>query len=206
MNQKTILQIIILSTLITISGVFYYIYFFEKKNVVNVVQEEDKSLVANSEKDGVEEDQSFENLLSDVNYKSTDKDGNLYNIFAKSGKISKDEPDILILEKVQGIIIMNDKSEIIISSNYAEYNSVNLDTKFNGNVKVNYEDNELLSQNVDLLLTDNLIKIYNNVFFNNKNLKSNADRIQYNISNGKAVIDMYDKSNKIEILGNYGNN
>ena len=206
MNQKTILQIIILSTLITISGVFYYIYFFEKKNVFNVVQEEDKSLVANSEKDGVEEDQSFENLLSDVNYKSTDKDGNLYNIFAKSGKISKDEPDILILEKVQGIIIMNDKSEIIISSNYAEYNSVNLDTKFNGNVKVNYEDNELLSQNVDLLLTDNLIKIYNNVFFNNKNLKSNADRIQYNISNGKAVIDMYDKSNKIEILGNYGNN
>lgn len=206
MNQKTILQIIILSTLITISGVFYYIYFFEKKNVVNVVQEEDKSLVANSEKDGVEEDQSFENLLSDVNYKSTDKDGNLYNIFAKSGKISKDEPDILILEKVQGIIIMNDKSEIIISSNYAEYNSVNLDTKFNGNVKVNYEDNELLSQNVDLLLTDNLIKIYNNVFFNNKNLKSNADRIQYNISNGKAVIDMYDKSNKIEILGNYGSN
>lgn len=206
MNQKTILQIIILSTLITISGVFYYIYFFEKKNVVNVVQEEDKSLVANSEKDGVEEDQSFENLLSDVNYKSTDKDGNLYNIFAKSGKISKDEPDILILEKVQGIIIMNDKSEIIISSNYAEYNSVNLDTKFNGNVKVNYEDNELLSQNVDLLLTDNLIKIYNNVFFNNKNLKSNADRIQYNISNGKAVIDMYDKSNKIEISGNYGNN
>ena len=206
MNQKTILQIIILSTLITISGVFYYIYFFEKKNVVNVVQEEDKSLVANSEKDGVEEDQSFENLLSDVNYKSTDKDGNLYNIFAKSGKISKDEPGIIILEKVQGIIIMNDKSEIIISSNYAEYNSVNLDTKFNGNVKVNYEDNELLSQNVDLLLTDNLIKIYNNVFFNNKNLKSNADRIQYNISNGKAVIDMYDKSNKIEILGNYGNN
>ena len=65
---------------------------------------------------------------------------------------------------------------------------------------------ELLSQNVDLLLTDNLIKIYNNVFFNNKNLKSNADRIQYNISNGKAVIDMYDKSNKIEILGNYGSN
>ena len=206
MNQKTILQIIILSTLITISGVFYYIYFFEKKNVVNVVQEEDKSLVANSEKDGVEEDQSFENLLSDVNYKSTDKDGNLYNIFAKSGKISKDEPDILILEKVQGIIIMNDKSEIMISSNFAKYNSINLDTRFNGNVKVNYDDNELLSQNVDLLLTDNLIKIYNNVFFNNKNLKSNADRIQYNISNGKAVIDMYDKSNKIEILGNYGNN
>ena len=206
MNQKTILQIIILSTLITISGVFYYIYFFEKKIVVNVVQEEDKSLVANSEKDGVEEDQSFENLLSDVNYKSTDKDGNLYNIFAKSGKISKDEPDILILEKVQGIIIMNDKSEIIISSNYAEYNSVNLDTKFKGNVKINYEDNELLSQNADLLLSDNLINIYNNVFFNNKNLKSNADRIQYNISNDKAVIDMYDNNNKIEILGNYGSN
>ena len=119
----------------------------KKKNVVNVVQEEDKSLVANSEKDGVEEDQSFENLLSDVNYKSTDKDGNLYNIFAKSGKISKDEPDILILEKVQGIIIMNDKSEIIISSNYAEYNSVNLDTKFNGNVKVNWIVSSVLTTN-----------------------------------------------------------
>ena len=206
MNQKTILQIIILSTLITISGLFYYFYFFEKKNNVSVVQEDDTSFANNNEKAVGGEDQAFENLLSDVNYKSTDKDGNLYNIFAKSGKISKDEPDILILEKVQGIIIMNDKSEIIISSNYAEYNSVNLDTKFNGNVKVNYEDNELLSQNVDLLLTDNLIKIYNNVFFNNKNLKSNADRIQYNISNGKAVIDMYDKRNKIEILGNYGNN
>ena len=206
MNQKTILQIIILSTLITISGLFYYFYFFEKKNNVSVVQEDDTSFANNNEKAVGGEDQAFENLLSDVNYKSTDKDGNLYNIFAKSGKISKDEPGIIILEKVQGIIIMNDKSEIMISSNFAKYNSINLDTRFKGNVKVNYDDNELLSQNVDLLLTDNLIKIYNDVFFNNKNLKSNADRIQYNISTGKAVIDMYDKSNKIEILGNYGSN
>ena len=206
MNRKTFLQIIILSTLVIISGIFYYVYFFEKENIVSIDREEELSLKNNNEQLSEGKDQVFENLLSDVNYKSTDKDGNLYNIFAKSGKISKDEPSIIILEKVKSIIIMKDKSEILINSNYANYDSVNLDTKFNGNVNIKYEDNELVSQNVDLLLTNNLIEIYNNVYFKNKNVKSNSDKIQYNISSGKTIIEMYDSSNKIQVLSNYGSN
>ena len=73
-------------------------------------------------------------------------------------------------------------------------------------MNIKYEDNELVAQNLDLLLTNNLIEIYNNVYFKNKNMQSNTDKIQYNISSGKAIIEMYDSSNKIQVLSNYGSN
>jgi len=201
MNLKTLFQILIISTLLLISFLFYYIYFHKTENVVNIKKEvkiEAKNLTNNSS--------DKENFLKDVRYKSTDKKNNQYIIEAKIGEIKKNNPNILMLENVTGIVIMSDNVELKIYSNFAEYNSLTLDTKFFDNVKIDYVDNKLTSNNVDLTISNNLVKIYNNVKFQNKNLKSMGDQIKYDIVSGNVVIDMFEDINKVKFSKINGSN
>ena len=201
MNLKTLFQILIISTLLLISFLFYYIYFHKTENVVNIKKEvkiEAKNLTNNSS--------DKENFLKDVRYKSTDKKNNQYIIEAKIGEIKKNNPNILMLENVTGIVIMSDNVELRIYSNFAEYNSLTLDTKFFDNVKIDYVDNKLTSNNVDLTISNNLVKIYNNVKFQNKNLKSMGDQIKYDIVSGNVVIDMFEDINKVKFSKINGSN
>tara|TARA_B100000945_G_C20138831_1_gene483006 strand:- start:51 stop:671 length:621 start_codon:yes stop_codon:yes gene_type:complete len=206
MNSKTLFQLLIFVILVLISSSFYYFYFYQNKNLVNVIQEDITEQTIKSEIITNDKKNKYENVLSDINYKSSDKNGNLYNIFAKSGKISKDNPNLLILENVESLIIMFDESEITIYSKYAQYNSLTLDTKFSGDVKISFRENKLTAQNLDLIITENSVKIYNDVYFLNNNLESSTDRIRYDINTGDVVIDMFDKKNKINISKKNGIN
>ena len=201
MNLKTLFQILIISTLLLISFLIYYIYFHKTENVVNI--EKEVQIEAKNLSNKVSDKKNF---LKDVRYKSTDKKNNQYIIEAKLGEIKKNDPNILMLENVTGIVIMSDNIKLRIYSNFAEYDSLTLDTKFFDNVKIDYVDNKITSNNVDLTISNNLVKIYNNVKFQNKNLKSSGDRIKYDIVSGNVVIDMFEDINKVKFLKINGSN
>ena len=206
MNLKTLVQILIITLVVSIFLLVYYIYFYKVDiNTTKLKDKEQFELVVENEYD---DDKSNKNSssLEDVEYKSTDKKGNKYLVNAKFGKISAEFPNILILEKVKGTFKMVDKSELIIFSDFAEYNSMTLDTKFYDNVRSEYETNSMTSDNLDLLVTKNTAKIYNNVKFRNKNTISSADRIKYDILSGNVVIDMFEDSKKVKIINNNGTN
>ena len=60
-----------------------------------------------------------------------------------------------------------EKDPIYINSKFAIYNTENSDTKFFDEVLIQFEDNQIDSDNFDLFINENIAKIYNNVFFNN---------------------------------------
>jgi len=204
MNLKTLFQILIISTLLVISFLFYYIYFHKTEKVVNI--EEEVKIETTNLKNLSNKNSDKDSFLKDVRYKSTDKKGNQYIIDAKSGEIQKNNPNILILENVVAIVIVSDGTELRIYSDFAEYNSTTLDTKFFDNVKIEYVNNKITSNNVDLTISNNLVKIYNNVKFQNKNLKSRSDRIKYDIVSGNVVIDMFENINKVKFSKINGSN
>ena len=70
-----------------------------------------------------------ENLIENLKYLSTDKEGNEYKIEAKKGNIDKDNPDIIYLENVIAIILLKNSEYISIKSNFAKYNSKNFNIK-----------------------------------------------------------------------------
>ncbi len=204
MYLKIIIQALILLTFLVISFSIYFIYFSGSQKTSNNT---DNKVLVETEK-LIEDDrlEAEENLLLDVNYQSTDKKGNIYKIFVKSGKISKNDENILILENVESTIVMKNKSEIKIYSDFAEYHTLIFDTKFRDNVKVKYNENFLVAQNADLMVSDKTISIYNNVSFQNQNVDTSADIVKYDIGSGKLVVEMYDKKDKIKILGKDGFN
>jgi hypothetical protein len=189
---KKVIQILIILLIILISYLVLNIYFFDKKDISDLDLNE--NLV-------IEEDNlNFDNVMENLEYKSSDKSGNNYIIKAKKGKVSFEKENLLILEDVYGEIKLVGKSTIYIYSNFAQYNRNNFDTRFYQNVLVNFEDKRFNCDNLDLFFKDNFGSMYNNIVFVDENTQINADQVNMNLLNGDINIKMFQEEKKIKIL------
>ncbi|HIC11569.1 MAG TPA: hypothetical protein EYO67_02730 [Candidatus Pelagibacter sp.] len=189
---KKVIQILIILLIILISYLVLNIYFFDKKDISDLDLNE--NLV-------IEEDNlNFDNVMENLEYKSSDKSGNNYIIKAKKGKVNLEKENLLILEDVYGEIKLVGKSTIYIYSNFAQYNRNNFDTRFYQNVLVNYEDKRFNCDNLDLFFKDNFGSMYNNIVFVDENTQINADQVNMNLLNGDINIKMFQEEKKIKIL------
>ena len=189
---KKIIQILIILLIILISYLVLNIYFFNKKDISNLDLNE--NLV-------IEEDNlNLDNVMENLEYKSSDKSGNNYIIKANKGKVNLEKENLLILEGVYGEIKLVGKSTIYIYSNFAQYNRNNFDTRFYQNVLVNFEDKRFNCDNLDLFFKDNFGSMYNNIVFVDKNTQINADQVNMNLLNGDINIKMFQEEKKIKIL------
>lgn len=189
---KKVIQILIILLIILISYLVLNIYFFDKKDISDLDLNE--NLV-------IEEDNlNFDNVMENLEYKSSDKSGNNYIIKAKKGKVNLEKENLLILEDVYGEIKLVGKSTIYIYSNFAQYNKNNFDTKFYQNVLVNFKDKRFNCDNLDLFFKDNFGSMYNNIVFVDENTQINADQVNMNLLNGDINIKMFQEEKKIKIL------
>ena len=189
---KKIIQILIILLIILISYLVLNIYFFNKKDISNLDLNE--NLVIR------EDNLNSENIMENLEYKSSDKYGNNYIIKAKKGKVNLEKENLLILEEVYGEIKLVGKSTIYIYSNFAQYNRNNFDTNFYQNVLVNFEDKKFNCGNLDLFFKDNFGSMYNDIVFVDKNTQINADQVNMNLLNGDINIKMFEEEKKIKIL------
>lgn len=195
MNVKTIIQFLIFLLIIVL--LFFFIkntFLEEEKNLVELEVNKNEGVVIN------QDSEEISNIIKNLNYKSVDSRGNTYILSAEYGEITKEDENILILKNVNGTIILIDKSEIKISADFAKYNSENYDTFFYQNVLGLYEESQIHSDNLDLLIQDNIAKMYNNIKFLDRDLKLNADEILLDLLYGEVYIKMFDKKNKIQII------
>ena len=189
---KKVIQILIILLIILISYLVLNIYFFDKKDISDLDLNE--NLV-------IEEDNlNFDNVMENLEYKSSDKSGNNYIIKAKKGKVNFEKENLLILEDVYGEIKLVGKSTIYIYSNFAQYNRNNFDTRFYQNVLVNYEDKRFNCDNLDLFFKDNFGSMYNNIVFVDEDTQINADQVNINLLNGDINIKMFQEEKKIKFL------
>ena len=114
----------------------------------------------------------------------------------------KENKNLIILKNVKCTINLKNKSQIYILSDFAEHDKNNFDTKFYDNVELNYGENRLLGDNLDIFFKENYAEIYNNVKFNNNNSHLKADKINFDILSGNININMFDRDKKIVILTN----
>ena len=197
MNVKTIVQLIIFFIIIV------FIYFFisktflkEPKNFDNLDLNKDKII------EEIDTEKNENNIIENLSYKSIDANGNEYILTARYGEESKEDPNIIILKQVEGIIKLKDKSNIEIKSDFAKYNSITFDTNFYENVLGFFEESKLSSDNLDLFFKNNKAIMYNNIKYLDGNTEANADEISFNLLNGDVNIKMFDKKEKIRIIKN----
>ena len=141
----------------------------------------------------------IDNIVKDIEYLTTDKNGNKYKILATSGRTNSDDKNILDLDNVRGIITSNVRSAVNIVSDFAEYNSSNLNSIFYQNVVVTYEDKKITCDYFDVDMKTNIAKAYNNVVVKDPKSTMKAGKIILNIETKVININPDNDKKKVSL-------
>ena len=144
----------------------------------------------------------IDNIVKDIEYLTTDKNGNKYKILATSGRTNSENKNILDLDNVKGIITSNKRSTVYIVSDFAEYNAYELNSSFYQNVVVNYEDKEITCDYFDVDMKTNIAKAYNNVVVKDPKSTMKAGKIILNIETKIININPDNDKKKVSVTIN----
>ena len=186
MNKKTLVQYVLYLLVFFILFAFFNTYFSKRKIEP---KSETKKVITSDQ-------------IKDIQYISSDADGNTYLIKAEAGITSSENKDIINLSNVSAKITLINNEEILIFSNFAKYNIDNFDTDFSRNVRAFYNIHELKCENIKVKFSENYAKIYENVIYNNKITKLYADKIEIDLINRTSKISMFENKKKVKITHN----
>ena len=187
--KKTVYIRFIISIFAIIIFFLLYSKYFKKKEIESEVTEKIE-----------EEDFTDSNQIKDIKYSSKDLKGNEYVLLAKEGEIDLDNNDIIFLKDVTAYIKIIKNNEIIkIISSYGKYNTINYDTIFSDNVKINYLDNQIMGDYLDLSIMKNMLIISKNVVYTNPENILKADVVELNTITKDTKIFMYNSKEKVNI-------
>jgi len=192
MKKTNSIKIILILALIIITWFVYSEYFKKDKILLS------KPVVPKTE---IEEETIYNsNIIKDINYTSRDLKGNEYILIAKEGEIDLDDSDIIFLTDVTAYIKLVKNSElIVITSNYGKYNTINYDTIFSKNVKIDYVDNIITGDYLDFSMIKNLLIISRNVVYKNLENIMKADVIKLDTTTKNTKIFMYNSNEQVNV-------
>ena len=185
MSSKSLIQSGIFFVILVILLVIYSIFFNKNEELVKINE--------------AEIDNKVDNKILDLKYNAIDEDGNSYIIESVAGKISEKEKDLLILEKVTGVIKIKNSEDVIIMSDFANYNKTTLDTYFYDNVRLTYGEHSIDSNELFMNYIDKNINISNNVRYKGLNNKLYADIVEIDLVTKFSKIYMLDKQKKVKV-------
>lgn len=219
MSNKSLLQIILLLLIMIIIGSIYFMYFYSKPinnkislnedseindtNIILQSENNDQMEIKNkdkteknsiktkkiSEKDDLNKNGEVKNLTKEIEYTTTNKNGDVFKLLAKYGKTNIKNNSELDLEEVKGTIVSKEKSTIYLNSDYAKYNYSNQKSNFFSNVEIIFDDKIINCDNFDLNINDNIAVAYNNVIVTKNKSKMKAQTITLNTITKDIVIN-----------------
>ena len=208
MNKKKLVQILLVFLVILYPVFSYFTYFHSDDlddsalNNKNIISSED---VEDSDLENIKNQSNSSNLIKNLKYVTKDAQNNEYEIISKYGKISNENPDIILMTRVNAKIKMASSSSILVLSDFAEYNSQTFETSFTKNVILNYEDHKINSDNLKLSFEKNLATIYDNIVYTSLNNIILADKLEFDMLTKNSKIFMNEASNKINLTSNQNN-
>ena len=185
MSSKSLIQSGIVLIISLIFLVTYFLFFNKNEDLVKINE--------------AEIDNKVDNKILDLKYNAIDEDGNSYVIESAAGKVSEKEKNLLILEKVMGVIKIKNSEDIIILSDFANYNKTTLDTYFYDNVRLTYDGHSIDSNELFMNYIDKNINIKDNVRYKGLNNKLYADIVEIDLVTKFSKIYMLDKQKKVKV-------
>tara|TARA_Y100001935_G_C17280726_1_gene497313 strand:+ start:553 stop:1185 length:633 start_codon:yes stop_codon:yes gene_type:complete len=204
MGKKNFIQIFLLILLILITFfIFNTFYKTEKPLKSSKKIEFGDSLNSKSNQN--------KNIIQDIKYTSNNSNGDIFEILADYGEPSIELNNLMYLTKVEANIILKNKSNIKLTSDYANFNTKIFETTFIKNVKVFRNDetifgdelylvfdqtNEVLKNNSNA--DQNLIRISNNVIIKKPGNIIEADVLEIDLISKNIKVFMNNKKNKVK--------
>lgn len=153
----------------------------ENKKVEDEIKGSGKLIENENQSNLIESGDAVENLTKEIEYITSNTNGDIFKILAQFGKTNIKNNDILDLKEVDGTISSLERSQIFITSDYAKYNYTNQNSKFYGNVVIKYENKIITCDDFDLNLSENIAVAYNNVIVKDDISVMKAQNIILNI-------------------------
>lgn len=207
MDRKNLIQIILLIFLIFITYSIFNNYY--KKNNTSFksskkIELQDADKIPSSDN---------KNIIENIKYTSNNNNGDIFEIFAEYGEPSIEISDLMFLTNVKANIIFKNKSNIKLTSDYANFNTKTFETTFMDNVLILREDETILGESLYLVFdqTDeelkkkstvdqNLIRISNNVIVKKPGYILKADILEIDLLTKNVKVFMKNKDDKVETI------
>ena len=138
--------------------------------------------------ESIKESTYFENL----EYKGLYDLDKPFSVKSKEAYILSEEPDIVYMENMHVILYLSENRIVEITSLKGRYNKENYNCFFDQDVLATDGDTVITANNLDLIATKNIMKIYNNVNLDNTTSSLKADKIDYNFKTKYFKVSMFD--------------
>jgi len=186
-NKKLFSKLIIHSIILLILLVFYF------TNIHNKSAEQYKKTPIEL-KNQLQIKDNTSNIIYNVEYETTSNKVK-YLIKADNGTMNKNNK--FFLNNVYAEAHLNDGTTIFIKAEKAIYDKNIQDTKFAINVMTKHEEQMIFSQKMDIVFSENYIKIYDDVIYKKADLDLTADIIKIDLNTKNLTILMEKKSDSI---------
>ena len=201
MAKKSLIQIfLIISLFLFALLIFNYFYISNKSS-------EDKKITDIKENQTQSVDK---NIIENVQYSFNNNKGDLYQVLADFGEINLDNPNLMFLTNVNASLVLIDKTNIILTSDFANFNTKTFETTFINKVKVRREEETIIGDELYLvlereknetnntpILEENLIRISNNILYKKPGYSLKADILEMDLITKNIKIFMLDKQKKV---------
>ena len=202
--MKSFLQLFLFAILIIIFYFFYKSYFVDNKNIEKAIVEKPlKDPLINQEETAESKKKSEEekNLITNLSYKVDLANAGNYEIKSGSSEVVYENgSEIVIMKNVSAVFTDNKNNRILITSDFASFNSSNYNTFFRENIKIKYENYIITSNKIDFKFVENTILIYENVIYAGYKEKIITDNIKINLITKHVEFYMNSQNEKIKII------
>ena len=182
--------------------VFNYYYQKDlKKDETNLKNNNDEKKDTQVNKD---------DLIENLKYTSNNSKGDIYELFADFGKADLENPNLMFLTNVKGTIKSKNKSDVLLVSDYANFNTKNFETTFISNVKISRNDEIITGNELYLVLDleendekdnlnkeENLLRMSDDVSFVKPGYSLKADVVEIDLITKNSKIYMKDNIKKV---------
>ena len=191
-QKKTQIILTSIGLILLLITYFYYPYMQKVKFTDNQVVQKDGSNTLD-----IDQGTSFEN----VKYEGLYQINKTFSVMSEKAHILNKEPDVVYMTNMHVILYLDNGRIVNILSNKGRYNKVTYDCFFEDDVRATDEETKIFSDNLDLLATEDSVKIYNNVIVNYPEASLRADKIDYDFITKYFKVSMFDdKAVKIKVL------
>ncbi len=180
----------------------------DSKNDESAIKNEKKKVDSKNDESAMKNEKkkvdtkTIKNLVKDVEYTSVDEKGNKFYLLANSAKSNPNNKDILDLDNVRGKITSEIRDTIYIVSDYAQYDTINLNSKFYENVIINYQDKEINCLNFDINMDTNKAVAYNDVVITDPKSIMKAGIVEFDLKTKDIVINPENTNSDIQVITN----
>ena len=189
-NKKIVqLSLVSIGLFLILATYFFYPKFLKEKAI--------KDSSAETEVADSKERNTFEN----VEYRGLYDVNRPFKVKAEKAYILTADPDVVYMTKMYVTLQMDDGRLVTITSDNGSYNKVSYDCFFENNVKAVDGETTIFADNMDLLTTEDSVKVYNNIFLTDNKSSLRADKIYYDFETKHYQISMFnDRKVKIKLI------